>query len=65
MDQKKIDESFIQDKGVFTPRSMVIRKKYQTKTSTRYKDGCVLISKSDFAYLLKMCNEAEDARFKQ
>lgn len=63
MDQKKIDESFIQEKGIFTPRSMVIRKKYHVIKSERYKQGCVLIEKKDFDYLLKLTNEAENARF--
>ena len=64
MDQKKIDESFVQEKGVFTPRTMVIKKKYPVIKSERFKSGCVLIAKSDYEYLLRLANEAESARFK-
>lgn len=65
MDQKKIDESFVKDKkGIFTPRSIIIRKKYKAVKSQRYSEGCVLISVKDFDYLLKLTNEAESERFK-
>lgn len=63
MDQKKIEESFVQEKGIFTPRTMVIKKKYHVMKSGKFKGGCVLIAKKDYEYLLKLANEAENERF--
>lgn len=65
MDKAKIEESFVKEsKGVMIPRSIVIRKKYAITISKRFKKGCVLISRDDYEYLLKLTNEAESARFK-
>ena len=65
MDQEKINESFVAGgKGILTPRTIVIKKKYKPLKSNRYKQGCVLISKKDYDYLLKLANEAENERFK-
>ena len=65
LDQKKIDESFVKDdKGIFTPRSIMIRQRYKITKSEKFKQGCVLVSKGDYEYLLKMANETENERFK-
>ncbi len=65
MDQEKINESFgAGEKGILTPRTMIIKKKYKPVKSSKYKQGCVLISKKDYDYLLKLANEAENIRFK-
>ena len=65
MDQQKIEESFVRDgKGVLIPRSIVIKQKYHVVKSERFKQGCVLIAKKDYDYLLKIANEAESERFK-
>lgn len=65
MDKVKIEESFVKDKkGILIPRSIVIKQKYHVVKSARYKHGCVLIAKSDYDYLLKLTNEAENERFK-
>lgn len=65
MDQEKIKESFVEGKkGILTPRTIIIKQKYKTVKSERYKQGCVLISKDDFDYLLRLANEAEAERFK-
>ncbi len=65
MDVKKIKESFVEtEKGVFIPRSIVIKSKRKVVKSQVYKDGCVLLRRVEYEYLLKMANEAESARFK-
>ncbi len=65
MDRDKIKESFVEtEKGVFVPRSIIIRKNCKVVKSQRYKDGCVLLRRVEYEYLLKMANEAESARFK-
>lgn len=65
MDQKKIDESFVKGKGgILTPRSIIIKGKYKVGISKRFSQGCVLLQKNDYDYLLKLSNEAENERFK-
>lgn len=64
MDKEKIKESFVEtEKGVFVPRSIKIKDTYKINYSERYKDGCVLLPRAEFEYLLKLANEAESARF--